>query len=401
MKILVTGARGFIGRNLCEVLYNIRDGKDRRPEYSCLMPLTVFEYDRESSEEDLDAYCKAADFVFNLAGVNRPKDPAEFIEGNFGFAEHLLNTLEKYNNACPVMLSSSAQASLEGRYAGSAYGESKLAGEDLFRRYSAKTGASVFIYRFPNVYGKWCHPNYNSAIATFCNNIAHGLPITVNDPNVELEVLYIDDLVSAMLDLLVKCQEKKDVPQYSDAILTVSQTDNVTLGEIVSLLESYHDSRETLIIPPMEEGSFEKKLFSTYMSYFDESNIAYALKTNVDERGSFSEFLKTPQGGQISINVTAPKKTKGNHWHNSKWEKFLVVSGEGLIRLRKIGEDSEGNPNPVIEYQVCGDNYTVIETPPGFTHSIVNTSDTEDLISIIWVNEFFDPNNPDTFFEEV
>ena len=396
MKILVTGAKGFVGRNLCESLKNIRDGKDRRERYQSLLPLTVYEYDVDGTREELSLYCSQADFVFNLAGVNRPEDPDDFMRGNFGFASELLGLLEHHGNRCPVMLSSSAQASLEGRYAGSAYGESKLAGENLFREYSECTGAPVYIYRFPNLYGKWCRPNYNSAVVTFCDAIANGREFHVSDPSVELELLYIDDLVACMLELLLG-----NVELAGDDICVAKPTDKATLGQIVKLLESFRDAREDISVPSQADDSFSKKLYATFLSYYDVGSLAYPLHANCDERGSFTEFLRTPDRGQISINVSKPGVTKGNHWHHTKWEKFLVVSGEALIRLRKVGVDAEGNPYPVDEYHVSGDNPTVVEMVPGMTHSITNVSKTDDLVTVMWANEAFDSARPDTYFEEV
>ena len=396
MKILVTGAKGFVGRNLCESLKNIRDGKDRRERYRSLLPLTVYEYDIDGTLEELSLYCAEADFVFNLAGVNRPENPEDFMKGNFGFVSELLGLLEHHGNKCPVMLSSSAQASLEGRYVGSIYGESKLAGENLFREYSARTGAPVYIYRFPNLYGKWCRPNYNSAVATFCDAIANGREFHVNDPSVELELLYIDDLVECMLELLLG-----NVERGEDGICVARPTDKVALGQIVELLESFHDARENVCVPEQANGSFSKKLYATFLSYYDTCSLAYSLHANCDERGSFTEFLRTPDYGQVSINVSKPGVTKGNHWHHTKWEKFLVVSGEALIRLRRVGVDAEGNPYPVDEYRVSGGDPTVVEMAPGMTHSITNVSGTDDLVTVMWANEAFDPARPDTYFEEV
>lgn len=396
MKILVTGAKGFVGRNLCESLKSIRDGKDRRERYQGLLPLTVYEYDVDGTRGELDRYCAEADFVFNLAGVNRPEDPEDFMRGNFGFASELLGLLERHGNRCPVMLSSSAQASLEGRYAGSAYGESKLAGESLFREYSARTGAPVYIYRFPNLYGKWCRPNYNSAVATFCDAIANGREFHVSDPSVELELLYIDDLVSCMLELLLGNMERGD-----DGICVAGPTDKATLGQIVAMLGSFRDSRENISVPDQTDGGFSKKLHATFLSYYDAGSLAYPLHANRDGRGSFTEFLRTPDRGQVSINVSKPGVTKGNHWHHTKWEKFLVVSGEALIRLRRVGADAEGNPYPVDEYRVSGDDPTVVEMTPGMTHSITNVSGTDDLVTVMWANEAFDPSRPDTYYEEV
>lgn len=407
MKVLVTGAKGFVGRNLCEALKNIRDGKDRREKYQQLLPLTVYEYDRDGTQDELSFFCSAADFVFNLAGINRPKDPSEFMEGNRGFGEMLLDLLEHHDNKCPVMLSSSVQASLEGRYAGSLYGESKLAGEELLFDYEKRTGAPVLVYRFPNLYGKWCRPRYNSAVATFCDAIANEREFTVNDPSVELELLYIDDLVTAMLDVLVgevrRCRYAgaKCVPDEAGRYCYASGAQKASLGEIVGLLESFRDARETLEVPNLAEGSFSKKLYSTFLSYYGPGRFAYDLAPNVDARGSFTEFLRTPERGQVSVNVSKPGITKGNHWHMSKWEKFLVVSGTASIKLRKVGCDAEGNPFPVDEYVVSGSDLRVVEMIPGYTHSITNLSDTDDLVTVMWANEAFDPENPDTYFEEV
>ncbi|WP_297150336.1 NAD-dependent epimerase/dehydratase family protein [uncultured Ellagibacter sp.] len=407
MKVLVTGAKGFVGRNLCEALKNIRDGKDRREKYQQLLPLTVYEYDRDGTQDVLSFFCSAADFVFNLAGINRPKDPSEFMEGNRGFGEMLLDLLEHHDNKCPVMLSSSVQASLEGRYAGSLYGESKLAGEELLFDYEKRTGASVLVYRFPNLYGKWCRPRYNSAVATFCDAIANEREFTVNDPSVELELLYIDDLVTAMLDALVgevrRCRYAgaKCVPDEAGRYCYALGAQKATLGEIVRLLTSFRDARETLVVPNLAEGSFSKKLYSTFLSYYEPGRFAYDLASNVDARGSFTEFLRTPERGQVSVNVSKPGITKGNHWHMSKWEKFLVVSGTASIKLRKVGRDAEGNSFPVDEYVVSGSDLRVVEMIPGYTHSITNLSDTDDLVTVMWANEPFDPENPDTYFEEV
>ena len=407
MKVLVTGAKGFVGRNLCEALKNIRDGKDRREKYQQLLPLTVYEYDRDGTQDELSFFCSAADFVFNLAGINRPKDPSEFMEGNRDFGETLLDLLEHHGNKCPVMLSSSVQASLEGRYADSPYGESKLAGEELLFDYEKRTGAPVLAYRFPNLYGKWCRPRYNSAVATFCDAIANEREFTVNDPSVELELLYIDDLVTAMLDALVgevrRCRYvgAKCVPDEAGRYCYAPGAQKATLGEIVRLLTSFRDARETLEVPNLVGGSFSKKLYSTFLSYYEPGRFAYDLAPNVDARGSFTEFLRTPERGQVSVNVSKPGITKGNHWHMSKWEKFLVVSGTASIKLRKVGCDAEGNPFPVDEYVVSGSDLRVVEMIPGYTHSITNLSDTDDLVTVMWANEAFDPENPDTYFEEV
>lgn len=405
MRVLVTGAKGFVGKNLCAALKNIEGGKDRRDKYQKLLPLTVYEYDIDGTPEQLGYYCDTCDFVFNLAGVNRPKDQSEFMAGNFGFASDLLNCLEAHGNTCPVMLSSSAQASLSGRFEGSVYGESKLAGEELFRKYSARTGAPVLIYRFPNLYGKWCRPRYNSAVATFCDAIANNREYTVNDASVELELLYIDDLVHEMLEALLgeehRCGYKGLERVSGEDFCYVPQTDHVTLGEIVSLLESFRDSRATLNVPDLSEGSFSKKLWSTFLSYYEPTDFAYDLKPNVDVRGSFTEFLRSPDRGQVSVNVSKPGITKGNHWHHTKWEKFLVVSGSASIKLRKVGVDSKGDHFPVTEYVVNGSDMRVVEMIPGYTHSITNLSDTEDLVTVMWANESFDPENPDTYYEEV
>lgn len=393
MNILITGAKGFVGRNLCEALKNIRDGKDRvhKVEVS-----EIYEYDIDTPKEKLDEYCAKADFVFNLAGVNRPKDNSEFMAGNFGFASELLDTLKKHNNKAPVMLSSSIQASLEGRYAGSEYGKSKMAGEELFKNYAEETGVRVLIYRFPNLFGKWCRPNYNSAVATFCNNIANDLPITVNDRSIELELLYIDNLVEEMLAALNGQENRRE-----DGYCYAEPTHKVTLGEIVDMLYNFKKSRETLSVPDMTAGSFSKKLYSTYLSYLAPDDFAYKLKMNKDERGSFTEILRTANAGQFSVNISKPGITKGQHWHNTKNEKFVVVKGHGLIQLRKIGTDENGEPYPVVNYYVNGDDITVVEMIPGYTHNIINLSETEELVTFMWCNECFDPERPDTFYEAV
>lgn len=399
MRILVTGAKGFVGKNLCANLRNIQEGKDKtRPG---LILDEIFEYDIDSTPEELDEWCQKADFVFNLAGVNRPKETSEFMEGNFGFASTLLDTLKKYGNKCPVMLSSSQQASLTGRFGNSEYGRSKKAGEDLFLKYQEETGAKVLIYRFPNLFGKWCRPNYNSAVATFCNNIANDLPIQVNDASVELELLYIDDLVDEMLNCLEekehRCEfEGLDVvagPQGRYCYCPV--THKVTLGRIVELLHQFAEQPKTLMIPEIPFNSFEKKLYSTYLSYLPKEKVAFPLKMNVDDRGSFTELVHTLNSGQVSINISKPGITKGQHWHNTKWEFFIVVAGHGLIQERKLGTDE------VIEFEVSGDNIQCIHMLPGYTHNIINLSDTENLVTVMYCNEIFDPNKPDTFFEKV
>ena len=388
MNILVTGAKGFVGKNLCAALKNIRDGKDRTRNIKID---EIFEYDIDTEKSLLDGFCEKADFVFNLAGVNRPKDNSEFMQGNFGFASTLLEALKKHNNKCPVMLSSSIQATLIGRY-DSDYGRSKKAGEDLFFKYSEETGAKVLVYRFPNLFGKWCRPNYNSAVATFCNNTANDLPITVNDRNTELELLYIDDLVAEMLDALENNEHRcADDTKYC----IVPTTHKVTLGEIVDLLEQFKNQPKTLLMPEIPNNSFAKKLYSTYLSYLPKEKASFPLKMNVDERGSFTELLKTADCGQFSVNISKPGITKGQHWHNSKWEFFIVVSGHGLIEERKIGSDE------VLRFEVTGEKIEAIHMLPGYTHNIINLSDTEDLVTLMWANEQFDPSRPDTYFEKV
>ena len=399
MKILVTGAKGFVGKNLCTALKNLKDGKDKtRPTLSIE---EVFEYDLDSNPADLERYCAEADFVFNLAGVNRPQAQGEFMQGNFGFASTLLDALKKHNNKCPVMLSSSIQATLIGRYADGEYGKSKKAGEELFFDYQANGGGQVCVYRFPNLFGKWCRPNYNSAVATFCNNIANDLPITVNDRAIELELLYIDDLVTEMLDLLEgkghRCDYDGLTPIASEngIYYFVPITHKVTLGEIVDLLYEFREQSETLIIPEIPNGSFAKKLYSTYLSYLPKEKVAFDLKMNVDARGSFTELLKTEKCGQVSINIFKPGITKGQHWHHTKWEFFIVVAGKGLIQQRKIGTDE------VLNFEVSGDKIEAVHMLPGYTHNIINLSDTRDLVTVMWANEQFDPSKPDTFFEKV
>ena len=398
MNILVTGAAGFVGRNLVENLKNIRDGKNRtRPGINIG---EIYEYDMDSSAEELDKWCADTDFVFNLAGVNRPKDPSEFA-GNYGFAYELLKTLKKYGNKCPVMLSSSIQATLAGRFGKSEYGLSKKAGEDMFFDYAAETGAKVLVYRFPNLAGKWVRPNYNSAVGTFCNNIANDLPITVNDPSVELELLFIDDLVDEMFDALEGKEHHCEfygveaVADENGRYCYAPVTHKVTLGRIVELLNEFHDQPKSLIMPAIPNGSFEKKLYSMYLSYLPKEKVAFDLKMNTDDRGSFTELLKTVDHGQFSVNISKPGITKGQHWHNSKWEFFIVVSGHGLIQERRIGSDE------VIEFEVSGDMIQAVHMLPGYTHNIINLSDKENLVTLMWANEIFDPERPDTFFEVV
>ena len=399
MKILVTGAKGFVGRNLCEELKNIRDGKARH--YGELAVDTVYEYDIDSTQEELEYYCEQADFVFNLAGVNRPKDEREFIEGNFGFASTLLNLLERYGNRCPVMLSSSIQASLAGRYANSEYGKSKQAGEELFFSYGREHGVEVLVYRFPNLFGKWCRPNYNSVVATFCYNTAHDLPIQVNDRSTELEMLYIDDLVAEMIEAMVGRAHHCDYsgidpqPASDGAYCYCPITHRVTLGEIVDLLDEFVKLPKTLMVPELPEGSFAKKLFSTYLSYLPKEKTIYDLKMNEDHRGSFTELLHSASCGQVSINISKPGITKGEHWHHSKWELFIVVKGHALIQERKIGSDE------VIEFEVSGDRIQAVYMLPGYTHNIINLSATEELVTVMWANELFNPSLPDTFAEKV
>ena len=399
MKILVTGAKGFVGKNLCANLRNIQEGKDRRfPELSID---DIYEYDLGNTQDQLEAWCVDCDFVFNLAGVNRPQNQEEFMQGNFGFASTLLDTLKKHSNTCPVMLSSSQQASLTGRFGNSEYGRSKKAGEELFLDYSKETGAKVLIYRFPNLFGKWCRPNYNSAVATFCNAIANDLPYTVNDPSVELELLYIDDLVEEMIAGLQGKEHHCEfsgldvLPQADGRYCYVPTTHKVTLGEIVELLKLFAEQPKTLMIPEIGEGTFAKKLYSTYLSYLPKEKVAFPLKMNVDDRGSFTELVHTLNAGQVSINISKPGITKGQHWHNTKWEFFIVVSGRGLIQERKLGTDE------VIEFEVSGDNIQCVHMLPGYTHNIINLSETENLVTVMYCNEIFNPNKPDTYFEKV
>ena len=399
MNILVTGAKGFVGKNLCAALKNIRDGKDRtRPD---LHIDEVFEYDLDTPKEKLDESCERADFVFHLAGVNRPKDNAEFMQGNFGFSSVLLDTLKRHKNTCPVMLSSSVQATLIGRYGQSDYGRSKLAGEELFFSYAEETGVRVFVYRFPNLFGKWCRPNYNSAVATFCSNMANDLPITVNDRNTELELVYIDDLVTEMLDTLEGKAHRCDydglnpVPSESGKYCYVPVSHKETLGHIADLLETFKNQQKTLVMPEIPSGSFEKKLYSTYLSYLPKEKVAFPLKMNADARGSFTELIRTEKCGQVSVNISKPGITKGEHWHNTKWEFFIVVSGHGLIRERKIGTDE------ILDFEVSGEKIEAVHMLPGYTHSIINLSDTEPLVTVMWANEAFDADHPDTFGEKV
>ena len=398
MKVLVTGAKGFVGKNLVCALNNLKNGKDRtRPNIKID---EVYGYDIDSNISELDEYCKNADFVFNLAGVNRPKDPEEFKKGNFGFASTLLETLKKYGNKCPVMISSSIQATLIGRYDGE-YGRSKRDGENLLFDYANETGAKVLVYRFPNLFGKWCRPNYNSAVATFCNNVANDLPITINDRSTELELLYIDDLVYEMFDALEGKEHRCEfdgltaVANENGKFCFVPTTHRVTLGEISDLLEKFKSQPISLLMPEIPNNSFAKKLYSTYLSYLPKEKVAFPLKMNVDARGSFTELLKTEKCGQFSVNISKPGITKGQHWHNTKWEFFIVVSGHGLIQERKIGTDE------VIEFEVSGDKIEAVHMLPGYTHNIINLSETENLVTVMWANEQFDPNRPDTFFEIV
>ena len=398
MKILITGAAGFVGKNLTAVLQNIKNGNDRT--HPGLTVDELYLYDIDSPSELLDEACSKADFVFNLAGVNRPKDPEEFMKGNFGFASTLLDKLKKYNNTCPVMISSSIQATCIGRY-DSDYGRSKKAGEELVFEYGRETGAKVLVYRFPNLFGKWCRPNYNSAVATFCNNIANDLPITVNDPSVQLELLYIDDLVDEMIAALEGREHRCEFDGI-DTVLTdggrscaAPVTHKVTLGEIVSLLEAFHDQPITLVMPEIPKDSFAKKLYSTYLSYLPKEKIAIPLKMNTDPRGSFTELIRTDKCGQFSVNISKPGIMKGQHWHNTKWEFFIVVSGHGLIQQRRVGSDE------VLNFDVSGEKLQAIHMLPGYTHNIINLSETEDLVTVMWANECFDPTKPDTFFEVV
>ena len=409
MKILVTGAKGFVGKNLCAQLNNIKEGKAKC--YGDLTVSEVYEYDIDSTVEDLDKYCSDCDFVFNLAGVNRPQTPEEFMQGNFGFASLLLDTLKKHSNTCPVMISSSIQATLAGRFGTSEYGKSKKAGEELMFEYEKETGAKVLVYRFPNLFGKWCRPNYNSAVATFCNNIANDLPIQVNDRSVEMELLYIDDLVDEMIAALQgnehRCDyDGIDVVPYPHCHSERSEesfgrycycpiTHKITLGEIVDLIYSFADQPKTLMIPEIPENSFAKKLYSTYLSYLPKEKVSFPLKMNVDDRGSFTELVHTLNCGQVSINISKPGITKGQHWHNTKWEFFIVVSGHGLIQQRRVGSDE------VLNFEVSGDKIEAVHMLPGYTHNIINLSETENLVTVMYCNEIFNPDKPDTYFDPV
>ena len=401
MKVLVTGAKGFVGKNLCAQLNNIKTGKVKC--YGNLVIEEVFEYDLDSTPEQLDAWCKDCDFVFNLAGVNRPQDPKEFMEGNFGIATVLLNTLKKYKNNCPVMISSSIQATLAGRFGTSEYGKSKKVGEELMFQYGEETGAKVLVYRFPNLYGKWCRPNYNSVVATFCNNIANDLPITVNDPSVDMEFLYIDDLVEEMICALngeehhCEFEGVETVLSPNGRYCTAPITHHVKLGEIVDLLYKFAEMPKTLMIPEIPAGSFAKRLYSTFLSYLPKEKVIFDLKMNVDNRGSFTELVHTINCGQVSINISKPGITKGEHWHHTKWELFIVVSGYGLIQLR-----NENDPNAeILEYEVSGDKIQSVIMLPGYTHNIINLSDTQDLVTVMYCNEIFNSERPDTFFDKV
>ena len=419
MKILVTGAKGFVGKNLCAQLNNIKEGKAKC--YGDVVVSEVYEYDIDSTVEDLDKYCSDCDFVFNLAGVNRPQTPEEFMQGNFGFASLLLDTLKKHGNKCPVMISSSIQATLAGRFGTSEYGKSKKAGEELMFEYGQETGAKVLVYRFPNLFGKWCRPNYNSAVATFCNNIANDLPIQVNDRSVEMELLYIDDLVDEMIAALQGNEHRCDydgievipytvISSESSTVISSERSESrnlsgrycycpithkITLGEIVDLIYSFADQPKTLMIPEIPENSFAKKLYSTYLSYLPKEKVSFPLKMNVDDRGSFTELVHTLNCGQVSINISKPGITKGQHWHNTKWEFFIVVSGHGLIQQRRVGSDE------VLNFEVSGDKIEAVHMLPGYTHNIINLSDTENLVTVMYCNEIFNPNKPDTYFEPV
>ena len=396
MKILVTGAKGFVGKNLCAQLNNIREGKNKC--YGDLTISQVLEYDVDSTIEELEAFCQSCDFVFNLAGVNRPQNSVEFMQGNFGFASTLLDLLQKHRNTCPVMISSSIQATLSGRFGNSEYGKSKKAGEELMFDYAVKTGANVLVYRFPNIFGKWCRPNYNSAIATFCHNIANDLPIQVNDRSVEMELLYIDDLVDEMIGALCgnehRCEFEgvEHIPTADGRYCYCPIMHKTTLGEIVDMIYAFAEQPKTLTIPEIPENSLAKKLYSTYLSYLPKEKVAFPLKMNIDQRGSFTELVHTLNCGQVSINISKPGITKGQHWHSTKWEFFIVVSGHGLIQQRRIDSDE------TIEFEVTGENIQCVHMLPGYTHNIINISDTHDLVTVMYCNEIFDPNKPDTFF---
>ena len=405
MNILVTGANGFVGKNLCRALENIKENKDRT--HPGLQIDEIYKYDLSTPAEKLEEFCQKADFVFNLAGVNRPKNNDEFMRGNFGFASTLLETLKKYGNKAPVMISSSIQATLIGRYANSDYGKSKLRGEELVFDYGREQGVKVLVYRFANLFGKWCRPNYNSAVATFCNNYAKDLPIQVNDPSTQLELVYIDDLIDEMITALqggehhCEFDGTEAVAKENGRYCYVPVSHKVTLGEIVSLLDEFKAQPKTLLMPKIPEGSFAKKLYSTYLSYLPKEKAIFDLKMNSDDRGSFTELMKTADCGQFSVNISKPGITKGQHWHNTKWEYFIVVAGHGLIQERKIGLDENGRPYPVIEFEVTGDKIQAVRMLPGYTHNIINLSDSENLVTVMWANESFNPSKPDTFFTEV
>ena len=405
MNILVTGANGFVGKNLCRALENIKENKDRT--HPGLQIDEIYKYDLSTPAEKLEEFCQKADFVFNLAGVNRPKNNDEFMRGNFGFASTLLETLKKYGNKAPVMISSSIQATLIGRYANSDYGKSKLRGEELVFDYGREQGVKVLVYRFANLFGKWCRPNYNSAVATFCNNYANDLPIQVNDASTQLELVYIDDLIDEMITALQGCEHHCEfdgteaVAKEDGRYCYVPVSHKVTLGEIVSLLDEFKAQPKTLLMPKIPAGSFAKKLYSTYLSYLPKEKAIFDLKMNSDDRGSFTELMKTADCGQFSVNISKPGITKGQHWHNTKWEYFIVVAGHGIIQERKIGLDENGRPYPVIEFEVTGDKIQAVRMLPGYTHNIINLSDSENLVTVMWANESFDPSKPDTFFTEV
>ena len=405
MNILVTGANGFVGKNLCRALENIKENKDRT--HPGLQIDEIYKYDLSTPAEKLEKFCQKADFVFNLAGVNRPKNNDEFMRGNFGFASTLLETLKKYGNKAPVMISSSIQATLIGRYANSDYGKSKLRGEELVFDYGRKNGVKVLVYRFANLFGKWCRPNYNSAVATFCNNYANDLPIQVNDPSTQLELVYIDDLIDEMITALqggehhCEFNGTEAVAKEDGRYCYVPVSHKVTLGEIVCLLDEFKAQPKTLLMPKIPAGSFAKKLYSTYLSYLPKEKAIFDLKMNSDDRGSFTELMKTADCGQFSVNISKPGITKGQHWHNTKWEYFIVVAGHGLIQERKIGLDENGWPYPVIEFEVTGDKIQAVRMLPGYTHNIINLSDSENLVTVMWANESFNPSKPDTFFTEV